>query len=293
MDFDSVALDTCAMAGPLEVRLRAAISRGFNRLVFSAADLVNHPDGVEAAVAMVKRSGVKVQALRQLHDFEGLTGPLHQYKVNVAKGLLTLCQAVAAPVLLVTASTLPAAADDADRVAADLAKLATLAVPKGINIAYQALPGSSVAADVVRAEEWVNAGNRANLGLAIDTAHLFGADDGLDALARLYADKLVLVGLSDTIALSQAEPGSGMADHVRVFPGDGGNRDRLVEMIRRLRLLNFHDGFYLNAANEDYAQLPADFVADRARESLYGLLGLLRHLDLPWHRKSVSTAAMR
>lgn len=293
MEFDSVALDICAMAGPLEVRLRAATSRGFGRIVLSATDLVNHPDGVEAAVARVKRSGAKVQALRQLHDFEGLSGPLHQYKVNVAKGLLTLCHAVGAPVLLVLASSVPAAADDADRIASDLAKLATLAVPRGIDIAYQALPGSPVAADVVRAEEWVNAGNRANLGLAIDSAHLFDADGGLEALERCYADKLLLVGLSDTIALSESESGSGMTNHVRVFPGDGGNADRLVEMIRRLRGLHFHDGFYLNATNDDYAQLPADFVADRARDSLYWLLGLLRHLDLPWHRKSDGIAAVR
>lgn len=284
MDFDSVALDASAMTGPLEVRLRAAIGNGFRKLVFSASDLVDHPQGVDAAIALVRGSGVQVQALRQLQDFEGLSGPLHQYKVHVAKGLLGLCRAVGAPMLLVTASTVPEAAEDSERIARDLAKLATLAVPKGIDIAYQAVPGSAVAADIVTAEERVNAADRANLGLAMDTGHLFNGDGGLDALDRCYADKLFVVGLSDTMALHHDPAGAGGREYVRVFPGDGSGAESLLELIRRLRVIGFHGGFYLNAVNADYAQLPADFVAARARESLYWLLGRLRHVDLPRRR---------
>lgn len=287
MDFDSVALDTSAMAGPLEVRLQAAINNGFRQVVFSAADLVNHPGGVDDAVALVRGSAVRVQALRQMQDFEGLTGPLHQYKVNVAKGLLNLCRAVGAPMLLVTASTVAEAAEDDERVAHDLAKLATLAVPKGIDIAYQAQPGSRVAADVVSAEACVNAADRANLGLAIDTGHLFTGDGGLDAFDRCYADRLFMVGLSDTIALRAGDEQPGVADapdYVRVFPGDGSRAEDLLELIRRLRVIGFHGGFCLNAVNADYAQLPATFVAEQARDSLHWLLERLRHIDLPRRR---------
>ena len=120
MDFDSVALDASSMAGPLEARLHAAVSRGFRRMVFAASDLVGHPQGVEAAVALVRGAGVRVQALRQLSDFEGLEGPLHEYKVTVAKGLLGLCRAIGAPMLLVSASGVPEAAADPVRVARDL-----------------------------------------------------------------------------------------------------------------------------------------------------------------------------
>jgi sugar phosphate isomerase/epimerase len=288
LDFDSVALDLSAMAGPLEVRLRAATGNGFRQLILSASDLVSHPRGVDAAVALVRASGASVLALRQLQDFEGLAGPLHRYKVNVAKGLLGLCRAVGARMLLVTASTVPEAAADEERIARDLAKLATLAVPRGIDIAYQALPGSTVAADVVRAEERVYAADRANLGLAMDSAHLFHGDSGLDALDRCYADCFFLVGLSDTIALHHA--GAAASEYVRVFPGDGSIAEELVELIRRLRVIGFHGGFYLDAANADYAQLPADFVAERARESLYWLLGRLAHVDLPWRRRRAGGA---
>lgn len=284
MDFDSVALDASSMAGPLEARLHAAVSRGFRRMVFAASDLVGHPQGVEAAVALVRGAGVRVQALRQLSDFEGLEGPLHEYKVTVAKGLLGLCRAIGAPMLLVSASGVPEAAADPVRVARDLAKLATLAVPKGVDIAYQGRPGSAVACDVVSAEERVNAAERANLGLAIDTGHLFVADRGLDALDRCYGDRLFLVGLSDAIALHSQEQARGERDFVRVFPGDGSHAESLLELIRRLRVIGFHGGFYLNACNDDFAQLPPELVADQARESLLWLIDQLRHIDLPRRR---------
>lgn len=279
MDFDSVALDTRAMAGPLEVRLQAAIDNGFRQLVFSAADLVNHPRGVDEAVALVRNSGVKVLALRQLQDFEGLSGALHQYKVNIAKGLLDLCRAIGAPMLLVTASTVAGEGeeDEADeRVARDLAKLATLAVPKGIDIAYQAQAGSRIAADVVSAEARVDAADRANLGLAIDTGHLFTGDGGIEAFERCYADRLFMVGLSDTMALADG--------YVRVFPGQGTNAENLLDLIRRLRSIGFHGGFCLDAVNADHAQLPARLVAEQARDSLHWLLQRLRHVDLPRRR---------
>lgn len=281
MDFDSVALDVCGMAGPLEVRLKAAFGRGFRQVVLSAADLASHPQGVETAVRMVRASGAKVLALKQLEDFEGHAGPLHEYKVHVAKGLLALCHAVGADILLVTASAAPDAGLERERLARDLAKLSTLAVPKGIRLAYQATRGSTVAADLAGAEEVVNAVERANFGLALDVGHLFIGDEGLDALDCCYLDQLFLVELCDLIRLEDSSVGE---RHLRVFPGDGARGDDVVELIRRLRVIGFHGGFCLGAGNDDYAQLPADFVAERAMASLRWLLALLRHVDLPRRR---------
>jgi sugar phosphate isomerase/epimerase len=281
LDFDSVALDVCGMAGPLEVRLKAALGRGFRQVVLSAADLASHPQGVDMAVRMVRKSGAKVLALKQLEDFEGHAGPLHDYKVHVAKGLLVLCHAVGAEMLVVTASAAPADDVERERIVRDLAKLSTLAVPKGIRLAYQATQGSTVAADLAGAEEVVNAVERANFGLALDTGHLFIGDEGLDALDLCYLDQLFLVELCDLIRLQDSSAGE---RQLRVFPGDGARGDDVVELIRRLRVIGFHGGFCLAAGNDDYAQLPADFVAERAMASLRWLLALLRHVDLPRRR---------
>lgn len=281
MDFDSVALDICGMAGPLEVRLKAAVGRGFRQVVLSAADLASHPQGVDMAIRMVRESGAGVLALRQLDDFEGHAGALHDYKVHVAQALLGLCHAVGAQMLVVKASSAPDAGLERERIVRDLAKLSVLAVPKGIRIAYRATPGSAVAADLVGAEEIVNSVEHANFGLALDTGDLFTHDGGLDALDRCYLDQFFLVELCDLIRLENASQGE---RRLRVPPGDGAHGGQIVELIRRLRLIAYGGGFCISAANDDYAQLPADFAVERAMASLQWLLALLRHVDLPRRR---------
>lgn len=290
MDFDSVALDICGMAGPLEVRLNAAMGRGFRQVVLSAADLASHPQGVDMAIRMVRESGVGVLALRQLDDFEGHAGALHEYKLHVAKALLGLCHAVGAQLLVVKASSAPDAGLERERIVRDLAKLSALAVPKGIRIAYRATPGSAVAADLVGAEGIVNAVERSNFGLALDTGDLFTSDGGLDALDRCYLDQFFLVELCDLIRLDNASVGE---RHLRVPPGDGAFGDDIVELIRRLRVIAYGGAFCISATNEDYAQLPADVVVERAMASLQWLLALLRHVDMPRRRPAAAIAQGR
>lgn len=292
MDFDSVALDVCGMAGPLEVRLQAAFKRGFRQVVLSAADLAQHPHGVDQAVRMVRDSGIRVLALKQLDDFEGHAGALHEYKVQVAKALLRLCHAVGARMLVVSASSAPEGGqgDERGRIVRDLAKLSLLAVPKGIRIAYRAMPGSTVAADLVAAEKIVNVVERANFGLVLDTGALFAGEDGLDALDRCYLDQLLLVELSDLIRLDNGAAG---LRHLRVPPGDGAHGDDIVELARRLRVISFGGAFCISAANDDYAQLPADFAVERAMASLQWMLALLRHVNLPRRRLPAAAAVRR
>lgn len=97
--------------------------------MLSARDVVGHPGGEAAAIEAVRQSGLRVTGLQVLRDFEGLSGHLHLYKVDVAKAMLTLCHALGASVLLVCSTTLAHAADDAEAFVRDLRKLAMLAVP--------------------------------------------------------------------------------------------------------------------------------------------------------------------
>ena len=75
-------------------------------MLLSAGDIAGHPGGVQTAVAAVRASGLRVTGLQMLHDFEGLAGHLHDYKVDIAKAMLEPCaRALGANVLLVSSST--------------------------------------------------------------------------------------------------------------------------------------------------------------------------------------------
>src|SRR5438876_11196430 len=105
MNLDNFGMDTITLAGPLEAKLRAIQGAGFTQVMLNATDLAGHPGGEKAAVAAVNASGLRVTGFQVLRDFEGLSGHLHAYKVDVAKAMLEMCRAVGSRVLLACSST--------------------------------------------------------------------------------------------------------------------------------------------------------------------------------------------
>ncbi|MDB5751575.1 MAG: xylose isomerase-like barrel family protein [Ramlibacter sp.] len=94
-----LGMDTISLAGPLEAKLEAMQDAGFSQVMLKANDLVGHPNGWKAAVAAVRASGLRGTGFQVLRDFEGLSGHLHQYKVDIAKSMLEMCAALGCGVL--------------------------------------------------------------------------------------------------------------------------------------------------------------------------------------------------
>src|SRR6185503_7074879 len=172
MNLDHFGMDTITLAGPLESKLRAIGGAGFTQVMLNANDLAGHPAGPDAAIDAVRRSGLRVTGFQVLRDFEGLSGHLHAYKVDVAKAMLEMGHALGSRVLLACSSTSAHATGDRNALIRDLRKLALLAVPFGIRIAYEALSWGRHVNLVTQAWEIVRDADRANLGICIDSYHV-------------------------------------------------------------------------------------------------------------------------
>jgi sugar phosphate isomerase/epimerase len=142
MNLDHFGMDTITLAGPLEAKLRAVRGAGFTQVMLNATDIVGHPEGEQAAVDAVRASGLRVTGFHVLRDFEGLSGHLHAYKVDIAKAMLEMCHALGSKVLLACSSASPRSSEDISIITKDPQKLAMLAVPLDIRIAYEALSGA-------------------------------------------------------------------------------------------------------------------------------------------------------
>jgi sugar phosphate isomerase/epimerase len=272
-------LDTATLAGPLEQRLRALREAGFSQVLLQARDLAAHGGGFDAAVAAVKASALRVSALQALRDFEGLQGPLHDYKVDIAKAMLESCRAVGCKLLVVTSSTAAAQpGGDLDAMARDLRKLAMLAVPLGVRIAYKAVAAGRHVNDFAIAWDVVSRADCPNLGLGLDACHALGACTPLDTLDEIDPEKLFLVQLAD--ALCEAAPGAGVLE---VFPGEGVLAARLAELVLRLDRMGYRGDYGFSVHNDDGLQLPAARVAQRARRAAEWLAEdvLRRSVPLP------------
>src|SRR5687767_3590641 len=197
MNISGFGMDTISLAGPLEAKLRAIKEAGFSQVMLKANDLVGHPEGLDAAITAVHASGLRGTGFQVLRDFEGLSGHLHHYKVDIAKAMLEMCAALGCDVLLACSSTSTHATQDLDAIARDLRKLALLAIPFGIKIAYEGLSWGRTVNEFTTAWDVVCRADCPNLGIGIDSFHILAAKTPLDAIDDLDPGKIFLVQLSD------------------------------------------------------------------------------------------------
>lgn len=285
MKIDEFGMDTISLAGPLEAKLRAIREAGFGQVMLSARDVVGHPEGLDAAVKAVRTSGLRGTGFQVLRDFEGLSGRLHAYKVDIAKAMIQMCSALGCKVMLACSSTSRHASDDPEVLARDLRKLAMLALPHGIQIAFEALSWGRRVNRFTQAWDIVARANMPNLGIGIDSFHIFAAQDSLDDLDLLDPERIFLVQLSDFMwqETPTFEERMTTARTFRVFPGEGVHSDELVRLVLALDRLGYRGDYSFEVFNDDYQQLPLPVVAERARRAAVWLSEdvLLRSVPLP------------
>jgi sugar phosphate isomerase/epimerase len=283
MNLDHFGMDTITLAGPLAAKLRAIREAGFTQVMLNANDIAGHPAGADAAIEAVHKSGLRVTGFQVLRDFEGLSGHLHAYKVDIAKAMLEMCHTLGAKVLLVCSSTSAHASGDFDSLKKDLRKLAMLAVPYGIRIAYEALSWGRHVNEYPQAWEIVAEADRSNLGLAIDSFHILATGTGAERLEEIVADRIFLVQLADFMwqEIRSSEERINTARHFRVFPGEGVHSAQVAELVRTLDRAGYRGDYSFEVFNDDYTQLPQAVVAERARRSVKWLTDQVSRRSLP------------
>ncbi|MGI9219075.1 MAG: sugar phosphate isomerase/epimerase family protein [Hydrogenophaga sp.] len=278
-------MDTITLAGPLEAKLAAMKAAGFTQVMLKANDINGHPGGIDAAVAAVKASGLRGTGFQVLRDFEGLSGHLHQYKVDIAKAMLEMCAALGCKVLLACSSTSAHASGDLDHLARDLRKLAMLALPLGIKIAYEGLSWGRTINEFTTAWDVVCRADCPNLGLGIDSFHIFAAKTSLDEIDYLDPSKIFLVQLADFMwqETKTFEERMTTARTFRVFPGEGVHSEQLAELVLKLDRLGYAGDYSFEVFNDDYQQMPLPMVAERGQRAALWLADdvLRRSVPLP------------
>lgn len=285
LNFNDFGIDCASLAGSLETRLAAARQSGFTHAMIAATDIVGHPVSTETAVQVIRASGLRVTGLEALRDFEGLSGKMHDYKVDVAKSMLELCSRIGGRLLLTEASSSAHADTDPGKIARDLRKLAFLALPMGIRIAFKCLSGSRTVHDFSTAVDIIAEANCPNLGLAVDAFDVIAAGVPLDDLDLVFPDQIFLVQVSDFMLqeVRATEERSSTAGYFRVFPGEGAHSEALARFIVKLEEIGYFGDYSFDVYNTDYLQMPAETIADRARRAAewLGETVLRRTLPVP------------
>ena len=283
MNLSNFGMDSITLAGTLQMKLQASKDAGFLQIMLWAKDLVNHAGGIDDAIRLVRESGIRVTGIQVMRDFEGLSGELHEYKLDIAKNMLRVCQSVGAPVLMVCSTTSSHASGDMSLIARHLSKLATLAVPLGVRVGYEALSWGRHINQYMQSWAVVELADHANLGVVIDSFHMLANRAELDGIDDIPSEKIAMVQLSDFMWRDICSPEERLetARHLRVFPGEGAHSQELCELLRRLDRSGYRGDYSFEVFNDDYLQLAPAIVAQRALRSAKWVTDQVLRRSLP------------
>jgi hypothetical protein len=79
------------------------------------------------------------------------------------------------------------------------------------------------------------------------------------------------------------------ARHYRVFPGEGVQAEQVLEMVRRLDAMRYWGDYSFEVFGDDYRQLPLPMVADRARQFVKWVAGVVSRRSSPARRSGRKT----
>ena len=213
------SIATVCLGGGLAAKLAAAAKAGFRAVELFENDFTFFPGKAREARGMASDLGLEIVALQPLRDFEGAPVARRPRQFDRATRKLELARELGAPLLCLCSSVAEDAGGDREAIAADLAELADLAHQYGLNIGYEALSWGRHVKDWTTAWDIVQAANRPNLGVVLDSFHICVRGAPIAPIADLPGNKIALVQVADAPALHM-DPLS-LSRHYRCYPGQG------------------------------------------------------------------------
>lgn len=261
------SLATVSISGSLEDKLRAAAKAGYDGVEIFENDLTQY-DGTPAAVrALAVELGLEILALQPFRDFEAMPEPFRSQNFYRARRKFELMHELGTKRLLICSNVSPHVIDDRDRAAADLAELAEMARLEGFSVGYEALAWGRHVADYDVAWDIVKRADHPNLGIILDTFHMFARGNTLDLLRdEIPVDRIALVQVADAPSLQMDV--LHYSRHFRCFPGQGDLP--VTEFVQCLRDKGFDDYLSHEIFNDEFrASSPLEKAVDGMRSLIW------------------------
>ncbi len=156
-----------------------------------------------------------------------------------------------------------------DNTVTSLRAMSQVAAPFGVNLAFEFLgfPWCSVQT-AAQAWEIVQATDRANVGMVIDTCHFYAGGSTLDSIRAIDARQLAVFHINDV----EKMPKEKITDANRLFPGDG--VIPLKEIIAAVRAIGYDGVASVEIFRPEYWQREPLSVAKEAKRKSARVLGL-------------------
>ncbi|MEV6494284.1 TIM barrel protein, partial [Actinoplanes sp. NPDC051633] len=263
------AIATVCVSGTLDDKITAAAKAGFDGVELFENDLVVSPWSPAEVRARCADRGLTIDLYQPFRDFEAVPADLLAANLARAEHKFDVMAELGADTMLVCSSVSPAAIDDDDLAAEQLAMLAARAHERGMRIAYEALAWGRHVSTWDRSWRIVRAAGHPALGLCLDSFHVLSREVPVDGIEAITPGKVFFLQLADAPYLSMDV--LQWSRHHRLFPGQGAFD--LPDFVRRVLATGYDGPLSLEVFNDVFRQSDPERTAVDAMRSLIALEG--------------------
>lgn len=257
------SIATVCLSGTLEQKMHAAAKAGFHAIEIFENDLTQYRGTARDVKRIADSLGLEILVLQPFRDMEGLPPELRDKKYKMMERKIDLAHQLGTDRLMMCSSVHPLASPDRNQCAADLHALAELAKREDMKLSYEALAWGRHIADYDDAWDIVKRVDHPNLGIVLDTFHMFARGNTLDTLKNdIPVEKIGLVQLADAPKMQMDI--LQYSRHYRCFPGQGDFP--IIEFVQALKDKGYDDYLSHEVFNDEFrSSSPIEKAIDGVR----------------------------
>lgn len=265
-------INTIVLGGTPKQKIAAARAAGFDQVELWRQDVESCESDPEAFGSWIHEQSVGITDYQVIFDFDGAPDEIRDRKRVEAITMLDAAVRLGASTVLTPASTDSRCV--ANRVEQDMRWLAREAATRNLRIAYENLAWSAVNFTLPAVWEVVQRLNEPNLGVAVDSFHIFARKRDARDLAGIPMDRISLVQLSDFDNVQLFDPDDAgycesvinIARHHRLMPGRG--QFPIETILRPLREANYSGPIGVEVFNDSMKAQEPEAIAREAMSAL-------------------------
>ncbi|UJF17853.1 TIM barrel protein [Vibrio sp. SS-MA-C1-2] len=243
------SIATVCLSGTLEQKMHAAAKAGFHAIEIFENDLTQYRGSAADVRRIADSLGLEILVLQPVRDMEGMPDGLREKKFHMLEKKIELAHQLGTQRLMMCSNTQPYSSPDLHQCADDLHKIAELAKREGVQLGYEALAWGRHIADYDDAWKLVNMVDHDNLGIVLDTFHMFARGNTLDTLKNeIPVEKIALVQVADAPKMQMDI--LQYSRHYRCFPGQGDFP--VIEFVQALKDKGFNDYLSHEVFNDEF-----------------------------------------
>ena len=213
------SISTVCLSGTLRQKIAAVAAAGFRGIEIFENDLILHDGSVRDVRNLIEDHGLSVVTYQPFRDFEGMPASHRARTFDRAEAKLDLTQELGCDLLMVCSNASPLSLGGLNRAVDDFIELGDRAAKRGMRVAYEALSWGNHVFDYRDAWEVVRRANHPNVGLTLDTFHIFSRGLDSKAIPQIPGDRIFLVQVADAPLLSMDH--LSWSRNYRCYPGQG------------------------------------------------------------------------